>query len=161
MLREVEQESIRFGIRVRVIVRQLNRKSMNAVLKKLKDVKTLKYGKEIKYVEKINISTLLIIYGTVDCYASSRFRDFINVIKTIHEAIVESTDNDYLLDFVTTNRGFYDFSLVGSKHYIEGKLTNEYYIVEDSILSLTTFLNRDEYLASLKYKYLKEFLPTF
>lgn len=161
MLREVEQQDIKFGIRVRVIVRQLNRKSMNAVLKILKDIKTLKYGKEIKYVEKINSNTLLIIYGTVDCYASSRFRDFINVLKIIHETIVESTDNDYRLDFVTTNRGFYDFNLVGSKYYIEGKLTNEYYIVDDSILTLTTFFNRDEYMASLKYKHLREFLPAF
>ena len=161
MLREVEQQVLTFGIRVRVIVRLLNRNSMNAIIKTLKGVRTLKYEKSIKLIEKINTSTLLIVYGTVDCYAGNRFRDFINVLKAIHEAVIESTDTDYLLDFIATNRGFYDFSLVGSKHYIEGQLTNEYYIVDDSILTLTTFFNRDEYMASLKYKYLREFLPAF
>ena len=161
MLREIEKQELTFGIYVRVIIRQLNKKSMNAVCKILQDIKKLKYGKEIKYIEKINGSTLLVIYGTVDCYRSDRFQDFIKVLKKIHEAVITSTDNDYLLDFVTTNKGFYDFSLVGSKHYINGKLTTDYYIVDDSILTNSTFLNRDAYAASIKYKHLKEFLPTF
>ena len=161
MLREIEKQKITFGIYVRVIIRQLNRKSMNTICKILKGIKKLKYDKEIKYIEKINSSTLLIIYGTVDCYRSDRFQDFIKLLKKIHEAVISSTDKDYLLDFITTNRGFYDFSLVGSKHYINGKLTTAYYIVDDSILTNTTFFNRDDYDASVKYKYLKDFLPTF
>ena len=68
MLREVEQQVLTFGIRVRVIVRLLNRNSMNAIIKTLKGVRTLKYEKSIKLIEKINTSTLLIVYGTVDCY---------------------------------------------------------------------------------------------
>ena len=161
MLREIELREITFGMYVRVIIRQLNRKSMNAVLKALKKLKQLKYGKGIKCTEKIDSSTLLIIYKTVDCYRYGRFQDFINVLKEVHEAIVTSTDKDYLIDFITTNRGFYEFSLVGSKHYVEGKLTNDYYIVDDSILTNRTFFNRDAYDAALKYKYLSEFLPTF
>ena len=161
MLRNIELQDIRFGIKVRVVIRQLNRKSMNAILKTLRGIKKLKYDKEIKYIEKINSSTLMFIYGTVDCYCRNRFQDFVKVLKRIHEAVVSSSDTDYLLDFITTNKGFYEFSLVGSKYYIDGKLMMEYYIVDDSILANSTFLNRDEYLASLKYKYLREFLPTF
>ena len=72
MLREVEQQVLTFGIRVRVIVRLLNRNSMNAIIKTLKGVRTLKYEKSIKLIEKINTSTLLIVYGTVDCYDDNR-----------------------------------------------------------------------------------------
>ena len=161
MLREIELSKIRFGIYVRVVIRQLNRKSMRIILKTLKSIKKLKYDKEIKYIEKINGSTLLFIYKTVDCYRYGRFQDFIKILKEIHEAITDSTDTDYLLDFITTNRGFYDFSLVGSKHYVEGRLTTDYYIVDDSILTNKTFFNRDTYEAFLKYKYLSEFLISF
>ena len=161
MLREIEQDKIKFGIYVRVVIRQLNRKSTNIILKTLQAIKKLKYDKEIKYIEKINNSTILFIYKTVDCYAYGRFKDFINILKELHEAIITSTDEDYLLDFITTNRGFYDFSLVGSKHYINGKLITDYYIVDDSILTNKTFFHRDAYEASLKYKYLSELLPTF
>ena len=161
MLREIEQRDIKFGIYVRVVIRKLNRKSMRALFKTLKDIKKLKYDKEIKYIEKISGSTLLFIYKTVDCYKYSRFQDFIKLLKEIHETIIASTDSDYLLDFITTNRGFYDFSLVGSKYYIEGKLTTDYYIVDDSILTNKTFFNREAYEAFLKYKYLSEFLTTF
>ena len=161
MLREIELTKVMFGMYVRVIIRQLNRKSMSAVMKTLKNLKKLKYEKEIKYIEKIDGSTLLIIYKTVDCYRYGRFQDFINILREIHKAIICSTDKDYLIDFITTNKGFYNFSLVGSKHYIEGKLSNDYYIVDDSIMTNKTFFNRDAYEALLKYKYLSNFLLTF
>ena len=65
------------------------------------------------------------------------------------------------MDFMTTNRGDLDFSVIGSKYYIKGKLTADYYRVDDSILTTLTFFSQDAFNASEKYKYLKDFLPKF
>ena len=162
MLRDIEKENLEIGMYIRTLVRLIDEVDM----RKLKSSLRLKRNREdivsikrIKHSEEIDDKTLLLIYYAPHTYASNRLHDFIKLLDRIHRYLKKSSG--YMIDFVTTNQGDLEFSVVGSKHYIDGKLTTDYYRVDDSILTTLTFFSQDAFNAAEKYKYLREYLPKF
>ena len=159
MLRDIENENLKIGMYIRVLIRLFDEDDMNNLLPSIKSHGRAVYAKRIKYKEKIDEKTILFIYYAPNTYNYNNFQDFLALLENIHQSLEKSSG--YLIDFITTNRGDLDFSIVGSKHYVDGKLTADYYKVYDSILTTLTFYSQDAFNAAEKYKYLLEFLPKF
>lgn len=160
MLRDIEKKHLELGMYIRVLIRLVDENDMDNLLDSLKLTKqVISCIKRIKHKEEIDEKTVLLIYYAPHTYAYNRLRDFLQLLERIHKFMEKSSG--YLIDFMTTNQGDLNFSVIGSKHYIKGKLTTDYYRVDDSILTTLTFFNQDAFNAAKKYKYLKEFLPKF
>ena len=159
MLRDIEKEHLEIGMYIRVLVRLVDKSDMNTLLTSLKSHGRAVYTKRIKYKEEINDKTILFVYYAPNTYNYNNLQDFLELLSNIHQSLEKSSG--YFIDFITTNRGDLDFSIVGSKHYINGKLTADYYKVYDSILTTLTFYSQDAFNAAEKYKYLSDYLPKF
>lgn len=159
MLRDIEKEHLEIGMYIRVLVRLFKKSDMNDLLDSLKSANRILCTKRIKYKEEIDEKTVLFIYYAPHTYTYNRLRDFLQLLDRIHKFLEKSSG--YLIDFMTTNQGDLDFSVIGSKQYVKGKLNEEYYRVEDSILNTLTFFSQDAFNAAEKYKCLQEFLPKF
>ena len=160
MLRDIEKENLEIGMYIRVLIRLVKESDKNKLLDSIKPTKQVtSYIKRIKYKEEIDEKTILLIYYAPHTYTYNRLQDFLQLLDRIHKSMENSSG--YLIDFMTTNQGDLNFSVIGSKHYIKGKLTADYYRVDDSILTTLTFFSQDAFNAAEKYKYLKEFLTKF
>ena len=159
MLRDIEKKKVEQGIYIRVIVRLFNKKDMETLLESIKPYKNTFYLKRIIYKEVINTKTTLLVYHAPCTYKYNIFQDFILLLKRIHLFLENSSG--YLIDFISTRKSDRDFNVVGSKHYINGELTTDYYRVDDSILTTLTFYGQDGFNAADKYKYLSDFLLKF
>lgn len=158
MLRDIEKENLKIGMYIRVLIRLIKESDKNKLLDSIKSTNHNISGiKRIKYKEEIDEKTVLLIYYAPHTYTYKRSQDFLHLLNRIHKFMENSSG--YLIDFMTTNRGDLDFSIIGSKHYLNGKLTADYYRVDDSILTTLTFFSQDAFNAAEKYKYLREFLP--
>ncbi len=157
MLRDIEKENLEIGMYIRVLVRLFDKNDMNDLLSAL-DGQDF-YIKRVKYKEKIDEKTILLIYYAPNTYQVGRVRDFLKLLDRIHQYLEKSSG--YLIDFMTTNKGNLDYSMIGSKHYVNGKLTANYYRVFDSLLTTLTYYSQDAFEAAEKYKFLREFLPNF
>ncbi|MBR2180179.1 MAG: hypothetical protein IJ862_07295 [Selenomonadaceae bacterium] len=159
MLRDIEKEHLEIGMYIRVLIRLFDEKDMHNILVSLKNSSNIPSIKKIRHREEIDDKTILLIYHAHCSYKYNRFQDFLKLLERLHLFLKDSSG--YLIDFITTNRGDWDFSIIGSKYYLKGKLTAEYYAVDDSLLKTLTFYNQDSLKAAEKYKYLREFLPKF
>ena len=160
MLRDIEKKHLEIGMYIRVLIRLVDENDMDNLLDSLKLTKqVISCIKRIKYKEEIDEKTILLVYYAPHTYAYNRLQDFLQLLDRIHKFMEKSSG--YLIDFMTTNRGDLNFKVIGSKHYIKGKLTADYYRVDDSILTTLTFFSQDAFNAAEKYKYLKDFLPKF
>ena len=157
MLRDIEKENLEIGMYIRVLVRLFDKNDMNDLLSALDGLDF--YIKRVKYKEKIDEKTILLIYYAPNTYQLGRVRDFLKLLDRIHQYLEKSSG--YLIDFMTTNKGNLDYSMIGSKHYVNGKLTANYYRVFDSLLTTLTYYSQDAFEAAEKYKFLREFLPNF
>ena len=160
MLRDIEKENLKIGMYIRVLIRLIDESDKNKLLDSIKPNKHVtSYIKRIKYKEEIDEKTILLVYYAPHTYTYNRIKDFLQLLDRIHKFLEKSSG--YLIDFMTTNRGDLDFSVIGSKRYSKGKLTADYYRVDDSILTTLTFFSQDAFNAAEKYKYLREFLSKF
>ena len=160
MLRDIEKEHLEIGMYIRVLIRLVKESDKDKLLDSIKPTKQIiSCIKKIKHKEEIDEKTVLLIYYAPHTYAYNRLKDFMGLLERIHKFLEKSSG--YLIDFMTTNQGNLNFSVIGSKHYIKGKLTADYYRVDDSLLTTLTFFSQDAFNAAEKYKYLKEFLPKF
>ena len=157
MLRDIEKENLAIGMYIRVLIRLFDKNDMKALLSAL-DGQDF-YIKRVKYKEKIDKKTILLIYYAPNTYQVGRVQDFLKLLDRIHQYLEKSSG--YLIDFMTTNKGNLDYSMIGSKYYVNGKLTNDYYRVFDSLLTTLTYYSQDAFEAAEKYKFLREFLPNF
>ena len=160
MLRDIEKKHLEIGMYIRVLIRLVKESDKNKLLDSIKlNNHVISCIKRIKYKEEIDEKTVLLVYYAPHTYAYNRLQDFLQLLDRIHKFLEKSSG--YFIDFMTTNQGDLNFSVIGSKHYIKGKLTADYYRVDDSILTTLTFFSQDAFNAAEKYKYLREFLPQF
>ena len=157
MLRDIEKENLEIGMYIRVLIRLLDKNDMEALLTALTSY--IPYVKKIKYKEKIDEKTILLIYYAPHTYQVGKAQDFLRLLDRIHQYLEKSSG--YLIDFMTTNKGNLGYRLIGSKYYVDGKLTADYYRVFDSLLTTLTYYSQDAFEAAEKYKFLREFLPNF
>lgn len=159
MLREIEQEHIEQGMYIRILVKLINKNDMPNLQAAIKPFFNTRYIKRIKHKEEIDRSTFLMIYYAPLKYKYKRLQDFFRLLDRIHDFLVDSSG--YMLDFITTNQGNAGYIALGSKHYINGTLNEDYYKVDDYIDKALTFYSQEDYEASEKYKYLREYLIKF
>ena len=159
MLRDIEKETIEQGMYIRILIRLINSEDMPKLLTATTPFQNALYVKKIKYKEKIDEHKVLMIYYAPFTYQYSRLRDMFKLFDRIHNFLKDS--KGYMIDFITTNQGTFDFKIVGSEHYLKGEVISNCYKVDDSILTTLTFYSQDAFNAAEKYRYLSEYLLEF